>query len=98
MRVADAERQRVADRLADALTEGSLSVTEFEARTVAAYAATTRGDLATASAELPRPRRIDAATPPRSGAQVVRVALLDELFGLAVIVGAVLLVVWILAV
>ncbi len=54
VRVSDVERERVVTRLRRALGEGRLTLTEFEERTTAAYAARTRGELADLTADLPR--------------------------------------------
>lgn len=51
----DKEREHVAAWLGVALEEGRLSLAEYERRTVAAYAATTRGDLTLLTADLPFP-------------------------------------------
>jgi hypothetical protein len=45
MRAGDADRQRVADRLREALDEGRLSLYEFDERVQQAYGAKTYGDL-----------------------------------------------------
>jgi hypothetical protein len=68
MRVSDAERQAVADRLAEHFAEGRLDHAEFDERTGRAMSARTRADLAgllddlpdtgaPAAPERPRPRR-----------------------------------------
>lgn len=54
LRVSDAERETVAQRLQRALTEGRLTVREFDERTRDAYAALTRADLAELTADLPQ--------------------------------------------
>ncbi|KPC64885.1 DUF1707 SHOCT-like domain-containing protein [Streptomyces chattanoogensis] len=61
LRAADADRERVADILRDALAEGRLEMTEFEERLDAAYQARTYGELAPLTADLP-------VTPPSSAA------------------------------
>jgi hypothetical protein len=53
LRVSDAEREQVVDRLRAAAGEGRLQVEELEQRIDAAYAARTRGDLATLERDLP---------------------------------------------
>jgi hypothetical protein len=53
LRASDAERETVVERLQVALSEGRLSVTEFDERARDAYAAMTRGDLAALTADLP---------------------------------------------
>ncbi len=52
-RASDADRERVADRLRRALDEGRLTVTEFDERTRAAYAARTYGELDELTTDLP---------------------------------------------
>lgn len=52
-RVTHEERQHAADWLSHALSDGCLTVEEFEARTAAAYAAKTRGELSGLTADLP---------------------------------------------
>jgi hypothetical protein len=54
IRVSDAEREVVAQRLRHALAEGRLTFTEFDERVAAAYAAKTGSDLAPLTADLPR--------------------------------------------
>ncbi|WP_037069112.1 DUF1707 SHOCT-like domain-containing protein [Pseudonocardia acaciae] len=53
LRVADADRERVAERLRRAHGEGRITLVEFDERVAAAYAARTDGDLATLTADLP---------------------------------------------
>lgn len=52
-RAGDAERVQVAQMLTDAAAQGRLSMDEYEDRLAKAYAATTHGDLARLSADLP---------------------------------------------
>lgn len=54
LRVSDAERESVVQRLQRALTEGRLTIREFDERTRDAYAALTRADLAALTADLPQ--------------------------------------------
>jgi hypothetical protein len=63
VRVSDAERTAVADRLGRAHGEGRLDLVEFDDRVRAAWAARTRGELARVTADLPEPAR----APRRSG-------------------------------
>lgn len=58
LRASDADRQRVADRLRQAMDEGRLSLLEYDERLRAAYAALTYGELAKVTSDLP------ASTPP----------------------------------
>lgn len=54
VRVSDAERAGVVRRLERALREGRITVTEFDERSSAAYAARTRADLDELTGDLPR--------------------------------------------
>ncbi len=77
MRIGDAERAEVAQRLAQALADGRLSVDEFDARTERCWAGRTAGDLADVVADLPAslavahdqhdPAARDSAEPARPG-------------------------------
>jgi hypothetical protein len=53
LRVSNAERQAVVRRLERALREGRLTITEFDERVQAAYAAHTRADLEDLTEDLP---------------------------------------------
>ncbi|MFI6641573.1 DUF1707 domain-containing protein [Streptomyces sp. NPDC050504] len=55
MRASDAERERIADALRDAVAEGRLDMTEFEQRLEAAYKARTHGELEPLVRDLPAP-------------------------------------------
>ncbi|MEU3500779.1 DUF1707 domain-containing protein [Streptomyces hundungensis] len=55
MRASDAERERVAESLRDALAEGRLDMEEFEQRLEAAYTARTHGELEPLVRDLPAP-------------------------------------------
>ncbi|MEU9481113.1 DUF1707 domain-containing protein [Streptomyces sp. NPDC048191] len=61
LRASDADRERVADVLRDALTEGRLDMEEFEERLEAVYKARTYGELAPLTRDLPT---AGAAAPP----------------------------------
>ena len=68
LRAADVDRQAVAARLGQHLSEGRLTVEEYDERVAAAYAARTYGDLDRLFADLPRDtpapaRRVPGATP-----------------------------------
>ena len=63
MRVSDAERGQVQDRLRRAHDLGQLDLTEFDERVRTVWAARTRGDLAGITADLPVP----PPAPTRSG-------------------------------
>lgn len=53
MRASDADREEVAARLRTALDEGRLTVTEYDERLQSAYGATTLGELAPLTGDLP---------------------------------------------
>ncbi|GAB7033282.1 DUF1707 domain-containing protein [Streptomyces sp. NPDC021749] len=53
LRASDADRERVAEILRDALAEGRLDMAEFDERLEAAYLARTYGELAPLTADLP---------------------------------------------
>jgi hypothetical protein len=81
MRISDAERQEIVERLRTALSEGRLDLDEYDERVAAAYQAKTYRDLAPLTADLPAlPARVDA----RAGQSRRGVALLS---GLLVFVG-----------
>jgi hypothetical protein len=63
LRVSDAERQAVADRLGDHFAEGRLDQAEFDERAARAMSAKTRADLSGLFDDLP-----DAGTRPQTGA------------------------------
>ena len=62
LRAADADRDAVADRLRTAHAEGRLTVEEFGERLDAAFAASTMGELAGLTADLPAERARVART------------------------------------
>lgn len=53
IRASDADRDAVVERLRRALSQGRLTVAEFDERTAAAYAARTHGDLEVLTRDLP---------------------------------------------
>jgi Domain of unknown function (DUF1707). len=57
LRASDQDRQKVADRLRDAVNEGRIDLFEYDERLAAAYAAKTYGDLAGITADLPEPEK-----------------------------------------
>ncbi|MFE9407613.1 DUF1707 domain-containing protein [Streptomyces sp. NPDC006704] len=65
MRASDAERERVAESLREAMAEGRLDMEEFEQRLEAAYKARTHGELEPLVRDLPAPGTIgpDLAVP-----------------------------------
>jgi hypothetical protein len=54
VRASNAEREATVERLQRAVGEGRISLAEFEQRSAAAYAASTRGDLDALTTDLPR--------------------------------------------
>lgn len=71
LRVSDADREQVAERLREAAGEGRLTVDELDERVEAAYAARTGADLAPLTADLPE-HVPGADTPARRGAGKTR--------------------------
>ncbi len=69
MRASDAERERVAESLRDAVAEGRLDMEEFEQRLEAAYKARTHGELEPLVRDLPAPGSVVSVGP---AAPVVR--------------------------
>jgi Domain of unknown function (DUF1707) len=67
LRVADADRERVAERLRRAAGEGRLAPEELEERLETAFAARTRADLAPLVADLPAEPLPPRTRPARSG-------------------------------
>ncbi|MFF4187721.1 DUF1707 domain-containing protein [Streptomyces sp. NPDC001691] len=63
MRASDAERERVAESLRDAVAEGRLDMEEFEQRLEAAYTARTHGELEPLVRDLPAPGTVSPAAP-----------------------------------
>ncbi|MBB4935268.1 hypothetical protein F4561_006162 [Lipingzhangella halophila] len=66
VRVADSDREAVAERVREAVTEGRLDLSELDERLAAVYAAKTRADLEPLTADLPTaaPARPTTDTPP----------------------------------
>jgi Domain of unknown function (DUF1707) len=71
MRISDADRAAVAQRLRIAVDEGRLDLTEYDDRLRSAYAATTYGELAPITADLPPvpEPKLPAAKKPASAAE-----------------------------
>ena len=65
LRVSDAERQNVADRLRVAQEVGQLDIHEFDERVRSVWAARTRGELERVTADLPTPPPQAATVPAR---------------------------------
>lgn len=68
IRVFDADRKAVQERLHNAHAEGLITLAEFDTRLGAAWQAATRGELAKLTADLPAP----TATPPKAAPPVRR--------------------------
>jgi Domain of unknown function (DUF1707)/Cell wall-active antibiotics response 4TMS YvqF len=64
LRVSDAEREAVAHQLTEALTEGRITLAEFDERVGVAYAAKTRADLLPLTADLSAQPRFAVAQEP----------------------------------
>ena len=64
MRVSDADRAQVADRLARAHGEGRLTLAEYDERVRAAHGAVVRDDLAPLLTDLPAEVRAGSRRPP----------------------------------
>jgi hypothetical protein len=76
LRASDADRERVAEVLRDALAEGRLDMTEFEERLDATYKARTYGELAPLTRDLPvggAPRVSMTKEPAQSGSWAGRI-------------------------
>lgn len=73
LRASDADRERVAERLREALAEGRLDMEEFDARLGAAYAARTYGELVPLTRDLPEGVRTGAAPASAGGGGAGRV-------------------------
>ncbi|MFF8590757.1 DUF1707 domain-containing protein [Streptomyces sp. NPDC015220] len=78
LRASDADRERVAEVLRDALAEGRLDMAEFEERLEATYQARTYGELAPITRDLPAQRTAEPAVslrkqPPRDGSWASRI-------------------------
>lgn len=68
VRASDPEREAVVARLQEAASEGRLSLGEFSERTEAVYTASTRGELARLTADLPAVQQYHHPSPVRSAA------------------------------
>ncbi|CAM5614418.1 hypothetical protein SANTM175S_07797 [Streptomyces antimycoticus] len=67
MRASDAERERIAEVLRDAVAEGRLDMEEFDERLNAAYTARTHGELEPLVRDLPVPGSVAPAPPTPAG-------------------------------
>src|SRR5690348_15701544 len=79
LRASDADRDRVAEVLRRALTDGRLTVEEFDARLDACFAARTFGDLDAVVDDLPAPSPYDDLPVPASHTAGGSPALPDRL-------------------
>jgi hypothetical protein len=61
IRISDADRERVAERLRENFAEGRLTADELDERLTAAFSAKTYGDLRNLMADLPEPETVGAA-------------------------------------
>ncbi len=68
LRAADADRAAVVTRLDESLTDGRLTLAEYEDRSARAHAARTHGELAELTADLPHPVPGPARPGPRRSA------------------------------
>jgi hypothetical protein len=76
LRAADADREAVARRLAEHMAVGRITLPEYEERVTAAWSATTYGDLAALTADLPAPA--SAATQPGPSAPAALAARVPD--------------------
>jgi len=90
LRVGDAEREAAVTALGEHYVAGRLDPDEFDARTTAAYAARTRGDVDALFADLPMPR---PSAPDLPAARRPAAAPVLPIFPLLVLVGVVVLVI-----
>jgi hypothetical protein len=73
VRASDDEREAVVERLRAASAEGRLTLEELTTRTEAAYSATTRGELARVTTDLPESRPPATSAQPSHGSTMVSV-------------------------
>ena len=73
VRASDDEREAVVDQLRAASAEGRLTLEELTTRTEAAYAARTRGELATVTTDLPVRRPATASEQPARASRIISV-------------------------
>ncbi|MER6257280.1 DUF1707 domain-containing protein [Streptomyces sp. NPDC001584] len=69
LRASDADRDRVVERLRDAVAEGRLDMEEFEERLDAAYKSRTYAELEPLTRDLPAPAGGPVARPPAAGGE-----------------------------
>ncbi|MEU1813632.1 DUF1707 domain-containing protein [Streptomyces roseifaciens] len=81
MRASDAERERVAEALREAVAEGRLTMEEFEERLEAAYTARTHGDLEPLVRDLPAPAGAVSLTKPAGAATPEQQSWADRIGG-----------------
>jgi Domain of unknown function (DUF1707)/Domain of unknown function (DUF4190) len=75
VRASDADRERVADRLRQAATEGRLTAEELEERLHHAFSARTYGELDSVVADLPAGPVVVASTPQTSGMAIASIVM-----------------------
>ncbi len=86
---ADADRERVTERLRGAAAEGRLTAEELEARVGSALAARTQGELEPLTADLPAPAPAPTAASPRiDGERAAFLATAVLLLGIWALTGA----------
>jgi len=95
LRISDAERETIVERLGHHLTAGRLTITEFDERVALVYRATTQDDAGAVLADLPP---TPAPTPPRPAGNTVtrlRLPLHQRIeWGAWAAVGSINLAVW----
>jgi len=89
VRIGDAEREQVAQRLHVHVGSGRLDLAEFEKRIDATYEARTRGELATVLADLP-----EQSPRPRPAARPVRNRIVAAAWAPWLLAGTISMVVW----
>ncbi|WP_187351948.1 DUF1707 SHOCT-like domain-containing protein [Allosaccharopolyspora coralli] len=92
IRVSDADRRRVGDRLQQAVAEGRIELAEFDERVRLAWAAQTADDLARLTADLPEQPSSPATT--RSSTPKWMRMVLRTSFGAWLLAVAVNVVIW----
>ncbi|MDD7931276.1 DUF1707 SHOCT-like domain-containing protein [Actinomycetospora straminea] len=96
LRVADADRERVASVLERAHAEGRLTLAEYDERVRAAHGAVVAADLAPLTADLPAaPAATPAATPATAPARRPRVTALRVAVAVWAAVSVINLVIWV---
>lgn len=96
LRVGDAERAAMADRLGEHFAAGRIDAAELDERVARALRARTRGDLAVLARDLPQPGQGRVATAARAGVVARRARALWWVTGLApwAVMAVVFVVIW----